>query len=147
MCKTNANTAPLTVEVAAALILRGGRFLACQRPLHKARGDLWEFVGGKLEPGETPAEALVRECREELAVEITAGREFMQLSHTYPDLTVQLHVLYAALPENVQPVLLEHTDARWLTPAEATAYPFCPADAPVLEALLTAAQKEELHFY
>lgn len=126
------------VEVAAALILRGERFLACQRPPHKARGGLWEFVGGKLEPGETPAAALVRECREELGVSITVTGEFMRLTHTYPDLTVTLHVLYAALAPGEEPVLLEHTDARWLTPAEAAEYPFCPADAPVLEALAKA---------
>ena len=59
---------PKAVEVVAALIWRGGRFLACQRPAHKARGLLWEFVGGKVEPGETKEEALVRECREELGV-------------------------------------------------------------------------------
>ena len=128
-----------TVEVAAALILRDGRFLACRRPPHKARGGLWEFVGGTLEAGETPAAALVRECREELGVTVTVTGEFMRLTHTYPDLTVTLHVLYAALAPGEEPVLLEHTDARWLTPTEAADYPFCPADAPVLEALLRTA--------
>ena len=59
---------PKAVEVVAALIWRGDRFLACQRPAHKARGLLWEFVGGKVEPGETKEEALIRECREELGV-------------------------------------------------------------------------------
>ena len=131
------NTPP-TVEVVAALLLRDGRFLACRRPPHKARGGLWEFVGGKVEPGETKAEALTRECREELAAAITVGEEFLTLTHTYPDLTVRLTVLCAALAEGAQITLLEHTDARWLTPAEAADYAFCPADEPVLEALQRA---------
>ena len=128
------NSTP-TVEVVAALLVRSGRFLACRRPPHKARGGLWEFVGGKVEPGETKAAALARECREELAIDITVGEEFLTLTHTYPDLTVRLTVLCAALAEDAQPTLLEHTDARWLTPDEARAYPFCPADEPILQAL------------
>ena len=128
------NNTPV-VEVVAALLVRGGRFLACQRPPHKARGGLWEFVGGKVEPGETKAEALARECREELAVNIAVGGEFLTLTHTYPDLTVRMTVLYATLAEGEQLTLLEHTDARWLTPAEAREYPFCPADEPVLQAV------------
>ena len=67
---------PKAVEVVAALIWRGDRFLACQRPAHKARGLLWEFVGGKVEPGETKEEALVRECREELGVTVRVGEVF-----------------------------------------------------------------------
>lgn len=57
-------------EVVAALIWKGNQFMICQRPAHKARGLLWEFVGGKVEPGETKEQALVRECREELAVTV-----------------------------------------------------------------------------
>lgn len=60
-------------EVVAALIWDRGRFLICQRPAHKARGMLWEFVGGKVEPGETREEALIRECREELAITLSVG--------------------------------------------------------------------------
>ncbi len=60
-------------EVVAALIWEGGKFMICQRPAHKARGLLWEFVGGKVEPGETKEQALVRECREELAVTVAVS--------------------------------------------------------------------------
>ena len=77
-------------EVVAALIWEGERFLACQRPAHKARGLLWEFVGGKVEPGETKEEALRRECREELGVTLKVGDPFMEVVHTYPDLTIRL---------------------------------------------------------
>ena len=77
-------------EVVAALIRREEKFLICQRPAHKARGLLWEFVGGKVEPGETPQEALVRECREERAVTVSVGEVFMDVIHEYPDLKVHL---------------------------------------------------------
>ena len=90
---------PKAVEVVAALIWRGDRFLACQRPAHKARGLLWEFVGGKVEPGETKEEALVRECREELGVTVRVGEVFTELTHVYPDLTVHLTLFHAAIPE------------------------------------------------
>ena len=105
---------PKAVEVVAALIWRGDRFLACQRPAHKARGLLWEFVGGKVEPGETKEEALVRECREELGVTVRVGEVFTELTHVYPDLTVRLTLFHAAIPEG-EPQKLEHNDLRWIT--------------------------------
>ncbi len=121
-------------EVVAALIWEGDRFLACQRPAHKARGLLWEFVGGKVEPGETRAQALVRECREELGVTVAVGERFLQVVHEYPDLTVRLTLFRAAIAEGV-PQRLEHADLRWLTVEEMDAYPFCPADEVILQAL------------
>ena len=100
---------PNTVAVAAALICQGGRFLIGQRPAHKARGLLWEFVGGKLEPGETGPEALSRECREELGVTVAVGPLYARLTHTYPDLTVELLLYQAAIAAGT-PQLLEHAD-------------------------------------
>ena len=119
-------------DVVAALIWQGDRFLICQRPAHKARGLLWEFVGGKVEPGETKAQALIRECREELDVTISVGEEFVQVVHEYPDLTVRLTLFHAAIAEGT-PRLLEHNDLRWITPAETENYDFCPADVEILE--------------
>ena len=121
-------------EVVAALIWRDGRFLICQRPAHKARGLLWEFVGGKVEPGETQAQALVRECREELAVPLTVGEVFAEAVHAYPDLTVHLTLFHAAIAEG-EPQLLEHNALRWITPDEIPEYDFCPADVEILEKL------------
>lgn len=121
-------------EVVAALIWEGDRFLACQRPAHKARGLLWEFVGGKVEPGETHEQALVRECREELGVTVAVGERFLRVVHEYPDLTVRLTLFRAAIAEGV-PQRLEHADLRWLTVEEMDAYPFCPADEVILQAL------------
>ena len=121
-------------QVVAALIWRENRFLACQRPAHKARGLLWEFVGGKVEPGETKQEALIRECREELDVTIEVGDVFMELVHEYPDLTVELTLFHASI-EHGEPKKLEHNDIRWLTTSEIDQYDFCPADKDILEQL------------
>ena len=79
-----------TIEVVAALIRKDDRFLVCQRPPDKARALLWEFPGGKIEPGESGPEALVRECREELGADIRVLSAFMDVTHAYPDLTVHL---------------------------------------------------------
>ena len=123
------------IEVVAALIWDGDRFLICQRPAHKARGLLWEFVGGKVELGETKEAALVRECREELAIELSVGEAFMEVLHTYPDITVQLTLFHATIAAGV-PKKLEHHDIRWITPAEIGRYDFCPADVEILERIM-----------
>ena len=122
------------VEVVAALIWDGNRFMACQRPAHKARGLLWEFVGGKVEPGESREQALIRECREELAVTVAVRDVFMEVEHVYPDMTVHLTLFNAAITEGV-PQLLEHRDIRWITVEEIEQYEFCPADVDILSRL------------
>lgn len=124
----------LLTEVVAALIWQGDKFMICQRPAHKARGLLWEFVGGKVEPGETKQQALVRECQEELAVTVTVGDVFFEVTHVYPDLTVHLTLFRAAIMAGV-PQKLEHNDIRWITVAEIPQYHFCPADEPILQKL------------
>jgi len=121
-------------EVVAALIRRGDRFLACQRPAHKARGLLWEFVGGKVEPGETKAAALVRECREELDVSLEVGEVFMEVTHEYPDLLVHLTLFNAVIPHG-EPRMIEHSDLRWVTVEEMDELQFCPADEEILARL------------
>ena len=124
----------MITEVVAALIWDGDRFLACQRPAHKARGLLWEFVGGKVEPGESREEALVRECREELAVTVEVKDVFMDVLHEYPDLTVHLTLFHASISEGTL-TALEHHDVRWITVEEIDNYPFCPADEEILARL------------
>ncbi len=121
-------------EVVAALIWEGDKFLICQRPAHKARGLLWEFVGGKVEPGETKEQALIRECREELAVTLSVGEIFMEADHDYPDLNVHLTLFNAAISEGT-PQMLEHNDIRWITTEEIPQYEFCPADEMILKKL------------
>ena len=122
-------------EVVAALIWDGDKFMACQRPANKARGLMWEFVGGKVEPGETREQAFVRECREELAVTVSVGDVFMEVVHEYPDLTVHLTLFHATIAEG-EPQKLEHNDIRWITPAEISQYDFCPADQEILREII-----------
>ncbi len=121
-------------EVVAALIWDGDRFLACQRPAHKTRGLLWEFVGGKVEPGETHTAALIRECREELDITVAPGEVFMEVLHEYPDLTVRLTLFHATITAG-KPRALEHNDIRWITVNEIDGLSFCPADETILERL------------
>ena len=105
------------VEVVAALIWQGDKFMICQRPAHKARGLLWEFVGGKVEQGETKEQALIRECQEELAVTLSVGDVFMDVIHEYPDITVHLTLFNAVISEGI-PKKLEHEDIKWITADE-----------------------------
>ncbi len=122
------------IEVVAALIMHEDdrRFLLCQRPEYKARGGLWEFLGGKVEPGETKAQALVRECREEIGVIIEPLEEIVDVTHEYPDLTVHLTLIRARIASG-EITLLEHQDARFVAAAELSQYALCPADAEMVE--------------
>ena len=120
-----------TVEVVAALVWDADKFMICQRPAHKARGLLWEFVGGKVETGETKEAALIRECQEELAITLSVGTEFMSVLHEYPDLTVHLTLFNSTIAEG-EPQMLEHNDIRWITVDEIGDYEFCPADEEIL---------------
>lgn len=122
-------------EVVAALIWDGDKFMICQRPANKARALLWEFVGGKVETGETKEQALVRECREELDILLSVEDTFMDVTHEYPDLTVHLTLFNASIAEGI-PQKLEHNDIRWITPREIENYDFCPADEEILAKII-----------
>ena len=121
-------------EVVAALIWDQGKFMICQRPAHKARGLLWEFVGGKVEPSETKEQALIRECQEELAITLDVGEIFMDVIHKYPDLTVHLTLFNASIQTGI-PQKLEHHDIQWIAVNEIDQYAFCPADEEILTRL------------
>ena len=122
---------PSPVQVVAALIWEGDRFMICQRPAHKARGLLWEFVGGKVEPGETREQALIRECREELAITVAPETVYMEVLHQYPDITVNLTLFHARIAQG-ELQKLEHNDIQWITPSQIEEYDFCPADTEIL---------------
>ena len=122
------------IEVVAALIRDKEKFLICQRPTNKARALLWEFVGGKVEKGETKEQALIREGKEELNVVLSVGDVFMEVTHEYPDITVHLTLFNATIVEGV-PQKLEHNDIKWIMPAEIPNYEFCPADEGILKKL------------
>ena len=121
-------------EVVAALIWNGDTFMICQRPVHKARGLLWEFVGGKVEPGETKEQALIRECQEELGITVSVGDIFTEVVHEYPDITVHLTLFNATIADGA-PQKLEHNDIKWIKVSEIDNYVFCPADTEILNKL------------
>ena len=121
-------------EVVAAIIWDGDRFMICRRPAHKARGLLWEFAGGKVEPGETKRDALIRECREELGVELEVRDIYYDVVHEYPDILIHLTLFNAQIASG-EPKLLEHSEIRWITPGEIPQYEFCPADRDILKKL------------
>ena len=120
------------VTVVAALITNKDKFLICQRPQNKARGLLWEFVGGKVEQGESKQKALVRECQEELGITVQPLDVFIKVDHKYPDIKIHLVVFNAVIVQG-EITKKEHNDIRWITPAEIDNYEFCPADKLVLE--------------
>ena len=122
-------------EVVAALIWDGDKFMICQRPVNKARALLWEFVGGKVEPGETKEQALVRECREELNILLSVGDVFMDVIHEYPDITVHLTLFNATIAEG-EPQKLEQNEIQWITPSDIPNYEFCPADVEILKKII-----------
>lgn len=121
----------IITEVVAALIWDKGKFMICQRPAHKARALLWEFVGGKVEPGETKEQALIRECQEELAITLSVEDVFMDVLHEYPDITVHLTLFNATIAKGT-PQKLEHNDIKWISVKEIGQYDFCPADTEIL---------------
>lgn len=124
----------MMTEVVAALIWDGSKFLICQRPAHKARGLLWEFVGGKLEPGETMQQALIRECQEELDITVQVGGIYTQVIHEYPDIKIRLTLFHCTIAEGT-PKMLEHNDLTWIHPSQIPEYDFCPADTDILAML------------
>ena len=123
------------VEVVAALVWENEKFMICQRPANKARPLLWEFVGGKVESGETKEQALVRECQEELDITLDVGEPFMDVVHEYPDIDVHLTLFNAKIMSGV-PRLIEHNDIAWITPSEISRFEFCPADQEILKEII-----------
>ena len=128
------------VEVVAALIWEDDKFMICQRPAHKSCGLLWEFVGGKVEPGETKEQALIRECIEELDIILSVGDEFIDVVHQYPDIKVHSTLFNATIADGV-PQKLEHNDIKWIAPLEIPNYDFCPADTEILKKIISVYSK------
>ena len=130
------------IDVVAALIWEKDKFLICQRPADKTRGLLWEFVGGKVEPGETLKQALVRECAEELAITVDVGDLFMEVIHDYPDMLIRLSLFHCTIPTG-QPQALEHNDIRWIHPSQTDNFAFCPADTDILKEIKHVYEKRQ----
>jgi len=116
------------IDVVGAIICKNDRYLVGRRAAHKSQGGKWEFVGGKIEFGETPEQALARECREELALEIENERIIDSVIHTYPDKTIRLTLIACTPKPGSEPVALEHQQIRWVTCAEMGTLDFAGAD-------------------
>ena len=127
-------TGAAPIQVAAALIIREGRYLITQRRADVHLGGLWEFPGGKRESGESLEDCLRRELREELGIEISHPVLFRVIRHDYPEKSVELHFFKCAIASGL-PRPLGCEDLRWVTPEELDQFPLPPADQPLVEAL------------
>ena len=122
-----------TIEVVAAIIHQEGRILATQRRYGEYKG-WWEFPGGKMEPGETEEQAIVREIREELNVGIRVERKVCTVEYDYPQFHLRMHCFWCSIAEGVLE-LKEHQSARWLKPTEWESVDWLPADVEVVSRL------------
>ncbi|MEE0776000.1 MAG: 8-oxo-dGTP diphosphatase MutT [Bacillota bacterium] len=120
-----------SIRVSAAILERDGKILICRRQKGGSCGDLWEFPGGKIELGETPEECLIRECREELGVDIQITGTFGQAHHCYPDVDVTLYFYRGGILQG-EPRRTVHQEMAWVVPTELKRYDFCPADEEVI---------------
>ena len=118
------------IRVLAAVVERDGRYLICQRPLHKRHGGLWEFPGGKLEPGEGDADAAGRELREELGVEVVGvGAEL----HAFHDPGSPFLIAFVPVRIDGEPACLEHSALAWASVGELAGYALAPSDRRFVE--------------
>ena len=123
-----------TVNVVAAIIRDKDKIFATQRGYGDFK-DGWEFPGGKIEPGETPQEALAREIREELEAEISVGDHLITIETDYPEFHLSMQCFWAELKEGSHMKLIEHEAAKWLTPGELDSVDWLPADVDVALAI------------
>ncbi len=122
--------------VCGVLMDRDGRYLACRRPQGKHLGGLWEFPGGKVDPGESPASALVRELREELGIEVAVGAALEEVVWRYDHGVIRLLPYFCTMPDDQTPQAIEHEELLWCTHENFGILPWAEADLPVLDQIL-----------
>jgi mutator protein MutT len=131
---------PASIRVVACVISRDGRFLITQRKKESHLGHLWEFPGGKIEPGESPQQCAVRECREEIGVEVKAGETIEEVRHDYPELRVHLYFIKCELISG-EPRPLDCADLTWARPEEFSRFRFPEADRGIIERYIRVSDK------
>jgi A/G-specific adenine glycosylase len=122
--------------VTAAVIRQDGKILIAQRPPNGLLGGMWEFPGGKLQPGEDLASCLQREIKEELCLEVQVGGSLGVYKHAYTHFRVTLHAFACALAGGDQPQLQEHTAIKWITPADLAGYPMGKIDRQIANQII-----------
>ena len=122
------------IEVVAGIIQSGGKIFATQRGYGEFK-DGWEFPGGKMEPGESQKQALARELKEELAVNVIVEDFLCTVEYDYPAFHLTMHCYFCTIADGKSPKLLEHEAAKWLAPAELQSVDWLPADVEVVKAL------------
>ena len=123
-----------TVKVVAAIITKDNKIVATQRGYGDFK-DGWEFPGGKVEPGESPEDAIVREIKEELKADIKVTGFLTTVEHDYPEFHLSMDCFWAELKDGTEMTLLEHEAAKWLTIDEIDSVEWLPADVKVVEAI------------
>lgn len=123
------------IRVTAAIVEHGGRFLVARRRHEGVRGGLWEFPGGKVEPGEDDRTALARELEEELGVQVAPGDALGTVDWSYPDVTIRLVGYWCTIIRGT-PTTCEHEEVRWVNREELSGLAWCEADAPLVAALV-----------
>lgn len=125
---------PKEINVVGAVFTRDGTVFAAKRGPGKSMAGMWEFPGGKIEPGETPVDALARELREELRIEASVGEHLVTTRHKYDFAVVNLATYQCTITSGT-PVLTEHVEVRWVPCEELDALDWAPADIPTVEFL------------
>lgn len=124
-----------TIEVVAGVIKDGDRIFATQRGYGDQKGG-WEFPGGKMELGESPEQALVRELKEELAVDVCVGEKVCTVEYDYPKFHLTMHCFFCKLVAGCKPTLLEHEASMWLERGNLNSVNWLPADVEVVKYLM-----------
>ena len=125
------------IDVTAAILIENGRVLIARRRPGASQVSRWEFPGGKVRPGESPAQCLEREIREELGIRVAVGEFFGESIHAYADRTIRLLAYRVRRAEGGEMSLNDHAELAWVAIADLGQYRFCPADIPFTEKLQT----------